>query len=604
MCTQWQETQQLIREDIARRIAIQCLTKTSFAAVSTALSIPVIAVVMYRLASYFYSKNIYIISKILTVANMVLFSTEISPRSRIGGGLVLLNAQAVLVHDRAVLGRNCTLMHHTSVGVNIRKEMPADVPLIILEDNVVLGFGARIVGSGTTIGAGCRIEPNSIVLADMPPGSRVGGNPAKALGPVASREPNFTHLLPASQRSQKDKSPRFTAGQALRAIPADFRAKARVEGMSAGVWTWICLLFDPAIMVVMLFRLQSWAWGMGLSFLSWLPAFLIRLIFKSEFSSDACIGKGLALRTSFGVFVGRGVQVGNNCILSYHVTLAKGFCGSEGYESVELGDEVLVGVGARICSGVKIGRCSLLGAGVVVDSDVPAHGVTVGNPARMLPPWTDAEEKLIRFPQRYEDQSRQRPTLATTLRLIRQDVATRAWSDGRNYNAFYWIKLLINPGGLCVLCYRFQCWFYGLRLYPFSGLLRLVGIAIFTVDVSPRASIAGGFVIIHPNCVYVSDRVTLGEKCVLSVGVCIASGLVRGRDDDQCRINIGNSAFLGAGARVIGNVRLGNKLVIGANSIVCNDAPDNAILIGVPAHLLIRKAASGPSVSSAKDGVV
>ncbi|MEF2146352.1 MAG: DapH/DapD/GlmU-related protein [Desulfovibrionaceae bacterium] len=560
------------------------------------------AVIVYRLSSYFYARNIYVVSKLLTVANMVLFSTEISPRSRIGGGLVLLNAQAVLVHDRAVLGRNCTLMHHTSVGVQIREDTPPDIPLAILEDDVVLGFGARIVGSGTIIGAGCHIEPNALVLADMPPGSRVGGNPAQALGPVASGESDFSHLLPVSQRSQEDKTVRPTLGWTFRAIEADFRAKALIEGMLPGLWTWLCLFFDPSVMVVQLFRLQAWAWGAGLRPLAWLPAFLIRLVFKSEFSSDARIGKGLVLQTSFGVFVGRGVRLGESCVLSCHVTLAAGFCQSNGRESIELGDGVLVGVGARIRSGVTVGNCSLLGAGVVVDADVPEHGVVVGNPSRLLPPWTEAEEKRIRAAQVQGECAGQRPTLGTTLGLIRQDVATRAWSDGRESNAFYWLKLLINPGGLSVVCCRFQRWLYGLRLYPLSGLLRLVGVALFTVDISPKASIGGGLVVIHPNCVFVSDRVALGEKCILSVGVCIASGWVRGRDDDQCLIQVGDGAFFGAGVRIIGNLRLGDNVVVGANGLVRKDAPDNAVLVGVPARTLMRNVDGGPSATSGQDG--
>ena len=49
---------------------------------------------------------------------------------------------------------------------------------------------------------------------------------------------------------------------------------------------------------------------------------------------------------------------------------------------------------------------------------------------------------------------------------------------------------------------------------------------------------------------------------------------------------IGNNVFIGCGAKILGKVSIGNNVIIGANSVVTKDIPDNAIAVGVPAHII------------------
>jgi serine O-acetyltransferase len=51
---------------------------------------------------------------------------------------------------------------------------------------------------------------------------------------------------------------------------------------------------------------------------------------------------------------------------------------------------------------------------------------------------------------------------------------------------------------------------------------------------------------------------------------------------------LGSNVFLGAGAKILGNITLGNNVVVGANSVVVNDVPDNCTVIGVPARIVSR----------------
>jgi putative colanic acid biosynthesis acetyltransferase WcaB len=100
---------------------------------------------------------------------------ELNLKSKIGPGLRLYHGTGLVVHEAAVLGRNCALRHCTTIGM---KNGPADCPII--GNNVDIGsnavlLGAIRIGDNATIGAG------AVVLHDVPSGDVVAGNPARSI---------------------------------------------------------------------------------------------------------------------------------------------------------------------------------------------------------------------------------------------------------------------------------------------------------------------------------------------------------------------------------------------------------------------------------------
>lgn len=140
--------------------------------------------------------------------------------------------------------------------------------------------------------------------------------------------------------------------------------------------------------------------------------------------------------------------------------------------------------------------------------------------------------------------------------------------------------------------YRFGRWRYGLR----PVLLRKTMSAIYHlmfkwvqvatgIELPCEAIVGRNFVIDHHGGVIVSGYARIGDDCRIRDGVCI--GLAR--VDDPCAPVIGNRVDIGSGAKLLGRIRIGDDVQIGANAVVVKDVPANSTATGVPAVVRPRR---------------
>ena len=151
---------------------------------------------------------------------------------------------------------------------------------------------------------------------------------------------------------------------------------------------------------------------------------------------------------------------------------------------------------------------------------------------------------------------------------------------------------ILGAQGFWVMCvYRYGRWRYGIRprllRMPFSLVYRILykGIQILTgIELPCEARVGRNFVIDHFGGIVISGFATFGDNCRIRNGVVV--GLAR--TDEPCAPAIGDNVDIGAGAKVLGRIRIGNNVLIGANAVVIRDVPDDSIAVGVPARIRPR----------------
>lgn len=143
-----------------------------------------------------------------------------------------------------------------------------------------------------------------------------------------------------------------------------------------------------------------------------------------------------------------------------------------------------------------------------------------------------------------------------------------------------------------MLVYRFGRWRYGVRpailrkLFSFfyKVLYKLVQI-ITGIELPCEVELGKNFIIDHFGGVVISGYAKFGDSCRVRNGVVVGLKNV----EELAAPVIGNYVDIGAGAKILGKIRIGNNVIIGANAVVLCDVPDNSIAVGVPAVVKPRK---------------
>jgi putative colanic acid biosynthesis acetyltransferase WcaB len=124
----------------------------------------------------------YLGTPILIVYKLVvawILCVDIPSGTTIGPGLRLFHGQALVINKAAVIGKNCTLRHATTIGCKVPRDGRAG-PSPTLRDNVDVGSNAVIIGD-LVIGDDAIIGAGAVVTKSVPAGAVVAGNPARII---------------------------------------------------------------------------------------------------------------------------------------------------------------------------------------------------------------------------------------------------------------------------------------------------------------------------------------------------------------------------------------------------------------------------------------
>lgn len=149
----------------------------------------------------------------------------------------------------------------------------------------------------------------------------------------------------------------------------------------------------PGVHAVLLHRVTHWLWNSGMKWLGrWLSA-LGRWLTGIEIHPGATIGRRFFIDHGMGVVIGETAEIGDDCTLYHGVTLG-GTSWQKGKRHPTLGNNVLVGAGAKILGPIVIGDGARVGSNAVVSKTVPPYATVVGVPGHLVVKKSaDADEK-------------------------------------------------------------------------------------------------------------------------------------------------------------------------------------------------------------------
>jgi serine O-acetyltransferase len=153
---------------------------------------------------------------------------------------------------------------------------------------------------------------------------------------------------------------------------------------------------------------------------------------------------------------------------------------------------------------------------------------------------------------------------------------------------------LTYPGVHALWAHRLNHWLWerGLRLVARGGssIARL----LTGVEIHPAAVIGNGVFIDHAAGVVIGETAQVGDDVTIYQGVTLGgTSLERGKRHPT----IGNRVIIGAGAKILGPITIGDDSRVGANAVVVGSVPANSVVVGIPGRIIARTPSSAPSTT-------
>jgi serine O-acetyltransferase len=154
-----------------------------------------------------------------------------------------------------------------------------------------------------------------------------------------------------------------------------------------------------------------------------------------------------------------------------------------------------------------------------------------------------------------------------------------------------WLPELLTVRAVATVLFRLSqaC---GSRAPLLAYAIKQVNHVVTGADLAWQAAVGPGLALHHPTGVVIGPDVVVGERCVVQQGVTLGAARERGRIVDG-RVDspvLGDRVEIGAGARILGPISVGDGSIVGANAVVLRDVPAEHLAVGVPARVIPRAA--------------
>jgi serine O-acetyltransferase len=166
----------------------------------------------------------------------------------------------------------------------------------------------------------------------------------------------------------------------------------------------------------------------------------------------------------------------------------------------------------------------------------------------------------------------------------RDDIAWILQNDPAAKSA---LEVVLCYSGLHALWfYRVNHWFWNHGMRLLARWLSQVARLATGIEIHPGAQIGKRLFIDHGMGIVVGETTIIGDEVTIYQGVTLGG---TGKEQGKRHPTIRNAVVIGAGARVLGNIEIGNNSRIGAGSVVLRSVPEDSTVVGVPGHIIFRE---------------
>ncbi|WP_269438251.1 serine O-acetyltransferase [Phosphitispora fastidiosa] len=145
--------------------------------------------------------------------------------------------------------------------------------------------------------------------------------------------------------------------------------------------------------------------------------------------------------------------------------------------------------------------------------------------------------------------------------------------------------LLAYPGLHALLFHRVSHYLYNRGMILLPRLISQFSRFITGIEIHPGARIGEGLFIDHGTGVVIGETAEVGNNVTIYQGVTLGG---TGKEKGKRHPTVGNNVVISTGAKVLGNIKVGDNTRIGAGSVVLKDVPANTTVVGIPGKVVIR----------------
>lgn len=148
------------------------------------------------------------------------------------------------------------------------------------------------------------------------------------------------------------------------------------------------------------------------------------------------------------------------------------------------------------------------------------------------------------------------------------------------------INVILNyPGVHAMFFFRINHFLWNIHLKILARFLSQIARFFTGIEIHPGATIGKRFFIDHGMGVVIGETTIIGDDCILYQGVTLG-GVGTGEHKVKRHPTLQNNVMISAGAKIIGDVTVGENSIVGASSVVLKDVPPNCTVIGIPGRIV------------------